>query len=379
MNRINFGVIGLDGRGIIGLFAHSPEKGRHLVAGSMLDPDRVTDTLKAYQCEHVAVSKDPYDVLRRDDIQAVFICTPDFLHEEHALAAIEHGKAVYLEKPMAISVEGCDRIIAAAKAKGVKVYVGHNMRFFPVIRKMKELVDSGRIGQLQAIWCRHFVGIGGDAYFRDWHSTRKNTHGLLLQKGAHDIDVIHWLANGYTNRVVGMGKLSVYDKLPRRSPDEPQPRIKIDRNNWPPTRMSGFSPEIDVEDHNMILMQLSNGVQASYTQCHYTPDNHRNYTLIGTEGRIENYGCVSHPDNWATVHLWNRRTGYSEHGHEVYRIPDMEGGHGGADPLVLEDFFQYLQTGTACGATTQDARMAIATAYFGTESIRNGNIPYDIC
>ena len=222
------------------------------------------------------------------------------------------------------------------------------------------------------------MAIGGDAYFKDWHSERRNTHGLLLQKGAHDIDVIHWFSNAYTSRVVGMGKLSVYDQLPRRPKGDPAPPVKINRSNWPPTLMGGFSPEIDVEDHNMLMMQLSNGVQACYTQCHYTPDNHRNYTLMGTEGRIENYGCVSTPDHWASVHLWNRRTGYSEFGHEIFRIPDIEGGHGGADPQVLDDFFNFIQGDASVGANLFDARMAVATAYLGTESLRAGNRPYDI-
>lgn len=56
---------------------------------------------------------------------------------------------------------------------------------------MKELIDAGAIGEVKTIWCRHFVGNGGDYYFKDWHAERKNTTSLLLQKGAHDIDVIH--------------------------------------------------------------------------------------------------------------------------------------------------------------------------------------------
>ncbi len=378
LHPIGFGVIGAEGRGVVATAAHAPEKGRFLKAACTLNPERIADDLKARCGPDILVTRDPYEVLASKAIDAVFICTPDYLHEEHTLAAIDCGKAVYLEKPMAISIEGCDRIIEQARRKGVKVYVGHNMRFFSAMLKMKELLEAGRIGKLQAIWCRHFVAIGGDAYFKDWHSERKHTHGLLLQKGAHDLDVIHWLANAYTSRVVGMGKLSVYDQLPRRAEGAPTPVTSIDRRNWPPTQMDGFSPKIDVEDHNMLLMQLTNGVQASYTQCHYTPDNHRNYTLIGTEGRIENHGCVSTPEHWASIHLWNQRTGYSEVGHEIFRIPHAEGGHGGSDPLVLDDFFNYLRGDHSTGANLMDARMAVATAYLGTESLRSGNLPYDV-
>ena len=149
------------------------------------------------------------DVLADPEICAVFILTPDHLHEEHTVAALQSGKAVYLEKPIAISIEGSDRILRTAMENKTRLFVGHNMRYFPVVLKMKEIVDSGIIGEVQCAWCRHFVNYGGDAYFRDWHSEQKNTCGLLLQKGAHDIDVMNYIMNTHAKRVVGMGMLSV--------------------------------------------------------------------------------------------------------------------------------------------------------------------------
>ncbi|HWL52427.1 MAG TPA: Gfo/Idh/MocA family oxidoreductase [Chthoniobacteraceae bacterium] len=375
---IHIGVIGADRRGAIARRAHNPENGVRLIAGATLYPERLAWMKETYGPDFLLT--DDYREVLKAPIDGVFICTPDYLHEEHALAAIEAGKHVYLEKPMAITVEGCDRIIAAAKAKGVSLYLGHNMRFFPVMKKMKELIEEGRIGQVQSIWCRHFISYGGDAYFKDWHSEQRYGHGLLLQKGAHDIDIIHWLAGAYTARVTGMGKLSVYDKLPRRDPSEPQPSVEFNRDNWPPKATGQYSPIIDVEDSSMILMQLANGVQAAYLQSHYTPDDTRNYTIIGTEGRIENYGDHSSQEYTATVHLWNRRTGYQREGHEVFPLEYIEGGHGGSDPQVITGFIDMIRgkTRPADGATPLDARMSVAAGYYGTESLRNGNCPYDI-
>ena len=111
---------------------------------------------------------------------------------------------------MAIRVEDTDAMLALAMENRTRLFVGHNMRHMPVIRQMKAIVDSGRIGRVRAIWCRHFVGTGGDFYFKDWHADRSKATSLLLQKGAHDIDVIHWLAGGYTRRVSGIGDLAVY-------------------------------------------------------------------------------------------------------------------------------------------------------------------------
>lgn len=63
--------------------------------------------------------------------------------------------------------------------------MGHNMRHMQFVLKMKSLIDEGRIGTVKTAWCRHFVGHGGDFYLKDWHSERRYSTGLLLQKGAH--------------------------------------------------------------------------------------------------------------------------------------------------------------------------------------------------
>lgn len=374
---INLAVIGADRRGRLSLLAHQPENGFHLVAACSLTPERLSSYRET--CGDAILLTDSYErILEDPSISAVFVCTPDHLHEEHAIAAMQAGKDVFLEKPMAITIEGCDRILKAWRETGRKLYVGHNMRFFPVMQKMHELVQRGAIGEVQAVWCRHFISYGGDAYFKDWHSERAFSNGLLLQKGAHDIDILHWLAGAYTKRVVAMGKLSVYDKLPRRSPSEPMPTVLFNASNWPPEETSGYSPVIDVEDHSMVLMELANGVQCSYQQCYYTPDDQRNYTIIGTEGRIENYGDHSTPERWATVHLWNRRTGYSEQGHEVFRIPHLDGSHGGSDPRLVNDFLRLLRDLPTTGATPWDARMAVAAGVLATQSLRAGATAQDV-
>lgn len=369
MNPINFAILGPHNRGGISLRAHRPEEGLNLIAlcASHLEG---LDRYKERCGPDLIMTTDYREIMANPKVDAVFVCTPDYLHAEHAVAALEAGKHVFCEKPMAITIEDCDRIIAAAKKSTGKLFVGHNMRYFPVMQKMRELIEQGCIGRVEAIWCRHFINYGGDAYFKDWHSERALSTGLLLQKGAHDIDIIHWLGGSYSRRVAAMGKLSVYNQLPRRDAGDPVPPVTFDINNWPPEKTSGYSPVIDVEDHNMVLMELENGVQASYQQCHYTPDDQRNYTIIGTRGRIENFGDHSTPEHAATVHVWNRRTGYSEHGHEVFRIPHLEGTHGGSDPLLVEDFLRLLRDQPTVGATPLDARMAVATGCVATQAVR---------
>jgi predicted dehydrogenase len=318
-----------------------------------------------------------YRNLLQRDLDAVFVTTPDFLHEEHAVAALEAGKAVYLEKPMAITIAGCDRILQTARKRAVKLYLGHNMRHFAVIQKMKELIDGGAIGEVKVAWCRHFVSYGGDAYFKDWHADRRKSTGLLLQKGAHDIDVLHWLCEGYTQQVTAMGALTLYDQIADRHPENEPGDASFVRENWPPLSQTGMNPVLDVEDISMMLMKLDNGVFASYQQCHYSPDAWRNYTVIGTEGRIENFGDGIGEDSH--IRLWNTRSDrYVPQGDETFTLSHLEGGHGGGDARIVTEFVRYVREGGPIVTSPVAARYSVAAGCMATESLRNGSMPMTV-
>lgn len=370
MKKLKIGLIATGGRGVNGYQAHNPEKGVEIVAGA--DISAAAQEQFKEKFPHASIYTNYRDLLKEKEIGAVFISTPDYLHEEMAIAALEAGKAIYLEKPMAITIEGCDRILKTAMETGSKLFIGHNMRHFPVILKMKEIIDSGIIGDVQVGWCRHFVGYGGDAYFRDWHSEQRYSNGLLLQKGAHDIDVMHWLMGAYTKRVVGMGMLSIYDKCQRRSPETPG-CAKWDVNQYPPLEQTGFSPIINVEDHSMIMMQLENGAQATYMQCHYTPDAERNYTFIGTKGRIENIGDAGNCE----VHVWTRR-GPRETPDIIHKLKPVSGTHGGADAPIVQNFLDFVMHDAKTNTSPIAARNSVAAGVLGHYSMRNDNMPQDI-
>lgn len=372
MKTFKIGAIATGGRGANAFLAHHPENGTEIVAGADTDP--AAEAFFKEKFPNADFYTDYRDLLKDPEIDAVFIATPDFLHEEMAVAALEAGKAVYLEKPMAITIEGCDRVLETAMRTGSKLFIGHNMRHFPFVLKMKEVIDSGMIGEVQCGWCRHFIGYGGDAYFRDWHSEQRYSNGLLLQKGAHDIDVMHWLMGGYTKSVVGMGMLSVYNRCGRRSP-ETKGCAKWDAAQYPPLTQTGFSPIIDVEDHNMILMQLDNGTQATYMQCHYTPDSERNYTFIGTEGRVENIGNSGN----CQVQVWTRRGPRSEPDVVYYLKPPLvKSTHGGADSPIVQNFLDFVRFGAKTNTSPIAARMSVATGVLGHVSMRTGNNRQDI-
>lgn len=371
MDDLRIGVIGNGNRGGLAHCAHQPGQGSRLVAAADTFPES-RERFRAQMGDAVFITDDYRRLLERQDVDAVFIITPDFLHEEQAVAALEAGKAVYLEKPMAITIAGCDRILRTAMRTRSRLYLGHNMRHFPAVLKMKELIDGGLIGRVQAVWCRHFVDYGGDSYFKDWHAERRLVTGLLLQKAAHDLDVIHWLAGSYTAAVVAMGRRSVYDRCEKRSPDAPAagPRLaKINPDNWPPLSQKQMNPAMDIEDHNMVLMQLADGTQCSYVQCHYTPDGWRNYTFIGDRGRIENFG-----DSGAcAIHAWLDRRARLDRPDAVYHLKEASGSHGGSDPRIVREFLAFVRDGIPTNTSPVAARQAVAVGCLATESLRTDN------
>jgi len=370
MDDLRIGVIGSGGRGGLARHAHLPGEGSRVVACCDTNP-KVFERNREHYGADIFTTAD-YRELLAQPLDAVFVTTPDYHHEEHAIAALQAKLPVYLEKPMAITVADCDRILRTAMENKTKLFLGHNMRHFPVILKMKELIDAGAIGEVKTAWCRHFVAYGGDAYFKDWHADRRNTTGLLLQKGAHDIDVMHWLCGGYTSQVTAMGELMLYDRITDRHDESERGDPAFRRENWPPLSQKQLNPVIDVEDVSMMLMRLDNGVLASYQQCHFTPDAWRNYTFIGSEGRIENFtGADPH------IRLWDKRVGGYD-GFTRVDIPAAEGGHEGGDPRIVAEFVRFVREGGKTNTSPIAARNSVAAGCAATESLRDGSKPVDV-
>jgi len=370
---MRFGVVGWGLRASIAKIAHQPERGPELVA--LAEPNvGAQAAFREFAGESTRVFSDVHDLLA-EKLDAVFVLSPDYLHEEHACLFLNAGIPVFLEKPMAISVESCDRILMAADHTGAKLYVGHNMRHFDMVRKMKEWIAQGLIGEPKTAWCRHFISYGGEAYFRDWHADRRLSNGLLLQKGSHDIDILHWLCDGYSTRVTAMGQLAVYGQVQDRQGEGERHAIQFE-GTWPPRSLKNAFPVIDVEDVSLMQMELDNGVLASYHQCHFAPDAWRNYTVIGTEGRIENFG--DQPGN-CTIKLWDHgRYRYEERGDLEYRVAEKKGTHGGSDESMFEEFLGFLREGLETSNSPIAARMAVAAGAAGTESVRSGGAVVEV-
>lgn len=138
----------------------------------------------------------PYDdyreLLADDRVDAVVIATPHATHREIAVAAARAGKHVLLEKPMAVTLEECDAILAAAEEAGVTLMVGHVTHFSPAFKTAKAMLDAGEVGEIVAglstMRKRWF-----EPNRRDWHLDRAEGGGVLMTGGIHAVDRLGWL------------------------------------------------------------------------------------------------------------------------------------------------------------------------------------------
>jgi predicted dehydrogenase len=375
MDQVRIGVVGAAGRGKMAKHWHQPG-GRSVVVAAADICEGSLEWFRRNVNEKGEVYRDYRALLDRPDLDAVAVMTPDFTHEEIVCAAFAAGKHVFTEKPMAITTEGCDRMLRAWVASGKQFMVGFNMRYMNIFRVMKDAVDSGMIGEVKTVWVRHFVGAGGNYYYHDWHASSANTTGLLLQKASHDLDMIHWLTGRYTTRVAASGGLDYYggdqpDDL--HCEDCARKTTCVERNyeEGPSDNkldLCVFRQEVDVEDNSIVMMELEGGLRASYMQCHFTPDYFRNYTLIGTEGRIENLNDHSN----VSVRLRSRSNRWSNLADRELTVKAAAGGHGGADPLICRDFVDMLLDGRRPLATPLAGRMSVAVGCAATASLRNG-------
>ena len=175
------------------------------------DRDWVTKAAEKFGWDEVETSWEA--LVRRDDIDIVDITTPSNFHRDIAIGAAEHGKHIFCEKPLALTLEGAREMLAAAEKNHVRHQVGFNYRFAPAVQLAKKLIADGRLGQIH-----HFRG----QYLQDWilnpdfplvwrldkQVAGSGSHGDL---GAHLIDMAHFLVGDF-KRVIGMSKTFVTER-----------------------------------------------------------------------------------------------------------------------------------------------------------------------
>jgi len=187
LNRVRFCLIGVGRAGLIhagNLRARLPEA--ELVA--LCDPNEEALQRAGRDLGVDNLTADYREAVGRDDVDAVAVVTPTFLHCEIACAAAAAGKHVFLEKPMANTLDECEAIIAAAERAGVKLQIGFMRRFDQGFLEAKEMLDSGTLGRVMKI-----KSTGrGPGLPSPWMFDLKQSNGIIAEVNSHDMDSLRW-------------------------------------------------------------------------------------------------------------------------------------------------------------------------------------------
>lgn len=144
-----------------------------------------------------SVIKDWKRLVARKDIDAVFVDTPNYLHEEMTVGACANKKHVLVEKPITITAKAADNMVKAAKKSGVYLMVEQTQRFDPVHQAAKKIIDSGMLGRIHNI--RGRIGHAGPEYWSEgkahwFYDTKKSGGGAMIDIGVHITDLVRWFA-----------------------------------------------------------------------------------------------------------------------------------------------------------------------------------------
>jgi predicted dehydrogenase len=127
-----------------------------------------------------------------DLVDAVWICSPPHLHAEHAQLAAQAGRHVFIERPIAPTIEAADQIIESCRAAGVQLTVGHSLRFSAGAQRLQEAVHAGELGDLVACWSRRFSEVSS-ADLPWWRRDWRRGGGLTIEWGCQEVDFLRWL------------------------------------------------------------------------------------------------------------------------------------------------------------------------------------------
>jgi len=272
--------------------------------------------------------------INRPDVDIVSICTDDQKHVEPCLVAAAAGKHILLEKPLATDLEDCDAIIGACESAGVKLMVGHVVRFDPRYAVAKQAIDDGAVGDIIQVYGRRNNII--DSGRRIGPRT-----SVAFFLGVHDLDLMRWFVGSEAAKV------------------HAESASKVLAN-------------IAAEDSIMALLRYQNGAVGCLETCWVMPKGipctlDARLEVIGTKGMVR----VTVGDEGCTIIGPNRATRP-----DILYGPQLHGEQAGALRTQLEHFADCVLHDRAPVISPQDARAAVAIAAAIHESLRSGQPVY---
>ncbi len=310
----------------------------------------------------------------------VIVTTVDATHHRYICRAMELGCDVITEKPMTTDASKARAIFDAIDRTGKSLRVTFNYRYAPAYTQFYQLIREGAVGQPLLVDFSWLLDTShGADYFRRWHREKQNSGGLLVHKATHHFDLVNWWIGSYPQEVFALGDLKFYGKANAAARGEHYPyerytgepaasddpfALFLDQN----PALTGlylaaeadsgyirdrnvFGEPITIEDTMAVTARYRNGVLLSYCLVAYSPWEGLRVSVTGTKGRIElevveNVSLIGGQAAGAKVEAskgsfkQTRLTVFPMFGQPYEaEIPASQGGHGGADPLLLEQLF----------------------------------------
>jgi predicted dehydrogenase len=348
------------------------------------------------------------DLAARDRFaDAVLVCTQDRMHLEPVEAFAALGYHILLEKPMAPDEESCRRIVAAVQKADVLLAVGHVMRYTPYTRTVKQIVGSGRLGEIMS--AEHLEPVGfwhqAHSYVRgNWRRSDLATF-MLMAKSCHDLDWLQYVMGQPIRRVSSFGRLSHFTPAHRPTgaasrcvdcgvePDCPYSArrlygglLQAGNHGWPlnvvlddmtaealdealrtgPYGRCVYDCDNDAVDHQVVAMEFADGATATFTMTAFNQGADRRTRLFGTHGELSGDG--------ETIRVYDFLT-RTEEVIPANRVGSMDagGGHGGGDWGLMDAFVQAVAAGDPALIRSGPAEsLASHLAVFAAERARLG-------
>lgn len=250
---------------------------------------------------------------------AVVIASPTSMHEEHALCALEHGRPVLVEKPLAAGPRGAERIASVAAERGVTCGVAMNLRFHPAVRVLRRLVGENVLGEIR------YAQFSSGSDLRSWrpgtdyragYSARAELGGGVVRDSIHELDYLTWLLGPPESVMAETGRVS--------------------------------DLEIDVEDLGLALIRLASGTLASVDLTYVDPVYRRGCLLIGA--------LATARWDWARGTIEVARPG------EALQTIDVSADVEETYVAEMRDFLEAIQTGTAMSTTAEEGTAVVRLA-----------------
>ena len=368
-------VIGAGSRG--STYARYAEKfpnAMKVVGVADLNPYRREKMQKAHNIPAENIFENFNEALSKPKLaNAVIIATPDNLHYEPCMKALALGYDVLLEKPGAPTEKECRDILKQARKYNRIVAVCHVLRYAPYFVALKEVVDSGAIGDLVSI--QHMEPIEhmhmAHSYVRgNWPLAEKTTP-IILAKSCHDLDIMRWIVNKPCEAISAEGSLHLFRKenMPEGAPERctdgcphekecpysalhiyvekkkhlhvfdlprKDPKLILEKLKTTNYGRCVYRCNNDQCDHYVAAIRFKDGVTASFTMDAFTPWGGRRTRIMGTKGFIEG--------DMKTFKFYDFRSGHtSVWDQKVSEIADYKGsGHGGGDHALVRDFVRAV-------------------------------------